>query len=110
MAWNRFGKFNAQKVREDGYLFDSKMENKRYGQLKLLLAAKSISDLEIHPKLEIIINGVKIGYYEADFLYIENGKPVYEDTKGFENDLFKLKYKVIKALYPTIDLRILKKS
>jgi hypothetical protein len=111
-SWNRFGKYNAQKVKDDNITFDSKLEHKRYLELKILLRTKEISDLEIHPIFDLLVCGVKVAKYEADFGYTDEktGKKVYEDSKGFENDLFKLKFKLMKAIYPDLDLRIIGKK
>ncbi len=40
-------KFHAIKTKADGYTFDSKREAKRYGDLKHLVAAGEIRDLQV---------------------------------------------------------------
>jgi hypothetical protein len=62
-------KFNAVKVRLDGYVFDSKAEAKRYGELKLLKRAGKIHSLDVHPKYALTVNGVLISTYKPDFRY-----------------------------------------
>jgi hypothetical protein len=42
----------------------------------------------------------------ADFRYHENGRLVVEDTKGMETAVFKIKAKLFRYRYPTIELRI----
>ena len=54
-------KFNAIKQTYKGEVFDSKKELKRYVELEYLLKAKEINDLELHPKFDLMVNGVKIG-------------------------------------------------
>lgn len=75
-------KFNAIKCSADGYKFDSKKEMKRYLYLKILLQKKEISNLEIHPRFDLIVNGVKIGRYTADFKYKKLGETIIEDVKS----------------------------
>lgn len=102
-------KYNAKHVRDDGILFDSKKEHKRYCELKLLKAAKKIAGLDVHPKFNLKVNDKLVCVYEADFVYLdlETQKLVYEDVKGFSNAVFKLKHKLFSALHPDIDLRVL---
>lgn len=77
-------KYGAKRLRVDGITFDSKLEADRYQQLKLLERAGKITGLEYHKKF-IVIPKSRYGenvYYEADFFYFENGKPIVEDTKS----------------------------
>jgi hypothetical protein len=92
-------KFNAVAVVFDNIRFDSKAELKRYGDLRWLELEKQISDLKVHPTLELYA-GVK---YKPDFMYIENGVMVVEDVKGgkaTQLDSFKNKWKQAQAKYP----------
>ena len=41
-------------------------------------------------------------YYYADFKYIKNGKIIYEDVKGVQTDVYKLKKKLLMWIYPNI--------
>jgi hypothetical protein len=92
-------KYKNRKTEIDGILFDSAKEAKRYAELKLLLRAKLISNLEMQVSLPIIINDVKICSYVADFKYEENGRVVYEDVKGFRTAIYNLKKKIVKAVH-----------
>jgi hypothetical protein len=75
-------KYNATKQTYNGEVFDSKKELKRYMELELLLRAKEITDLEIHPKFDLMVNGVKIGRYTADFRYKKGSEIIVEDVKS----------------------------
>lgn len=98
-------KFNAKKCRIDGFIFDSKKEAARYLQLKFLIKAGEISDLQIHPVFSLIVNGIQICKYIADFCYFDNKKGclVYEDVKGYKKGaayaVFTLKKKLLNAIY-----------
>lgn len=94
-------KYHAVSVEEDGYRFASKAEHRRYRELKLLVAAGAISDLEVHPKFPLTINGTNVGRYEADFGYrdLERNEVVFEDVKGVRTEVYKLKAKLVRALY-----------
>lgn len=109
-------KYNAKKVSKDGYTFDSISEYKRYAQLYIMQKAGAISDLVVHPVFELqgAFKDDMTGEthraitYEGDFGYTENGVEVVEDVKGFETDVFKMKWKMFRKQYPGLDARKVK--
>lgn len=122
----RSGKFNAKRMKADGYTFDSLAEHSRYCELRLLQAGRQISQLTVHPRYPLIVNGAKVGTYECDFSYLEpRAMPpqaivydgsitatggittvrVCEDVKGFVTPEARLKMNLFKALYPDADFR-----
>ena len=102
-------KYKNEKIICDGITFDSKKEAARYGELKLLLMAGKIMDLNMQVHYELIpaqyedaSEVYKIGKnkgmhkrrlverkceYIADFVYIdlETGQTVVEDVKGYRD-------------------------
>ena len=104
-------KFRNKKVSLDGYTFDSLAEAKHYKYtLKPRLEAGEISHLEIHPRIRCELNGRKICDYIADFRYLDvsfagpqgqQGMTVVEDVKGYKTDVYRLKKKLVEAMYPT---------
>lgn len=66
-----------------GIVFDSKGEAARYTQLKLLERAGLVSDVQVQPSWDVMIEGQKFCTYTADFAYLckERGRPVIEDVK-----------------------------
>jgi len=96
---NRTGKYNAKKTVVDGITFDSKKEARRYSELKLLEKCGEIHSLELQPRFDLIVNGAKCGYYKADFRYTEKSKEIVEDCKGFKTPVYRLKKKLVKAIY-----------
>lgn len=107
-------KYRNKKVIVEDYVFDSIQESKRYKELKLLLRAGQISNLELQPHFLLQESFMKNGKtyrkieYIADFKYIENGKTIVEDVKGMQTDVFKLKHKLFEKKYPELELRIIK--
>lgn len=88
----------------DGILFASKAEAKRYFELKLLEKAGKIGPLERQYQYDLTVNGYKVGTYIADFVYIEyidgaDRLPHVEDVKGVRTPLYRLKKKLMKAIY-----------
>tara|TARA_B100002019_G_C21062091_1_gene494596 strand:+ start:217 stop:603 length:387 start_codon:yes stop_codon:yes gene_type:complete len=96
----RHGKYNAKKCVIDNIKFDSQLEGKHYIHLRNLEKAGQISDLRTHVDYPFTINDVYIGKYEADFVYTDShGVTHVEDTKGFLTKEYKLKKKLMLALY-----------
>ena len=102
-------KYRAIKTEVDGIMFDSKKEAKRYVELKEKLDAGIIADLRLQPKFDCIINGKKVCTYKADFEYLlddqigpqgQIGHYIVEDVKGFKTPTYRLKKKLVEALYP----------
>jgi enolase len=97
----RNNKYNAVKTTINGIVFDSKREASRYQELLLLQRAGQIQDLKIQVPFAIVINGKKICKYIADFQYVDmaTGKTVTEDSKGMATQVYKLKKRLVEALY-----------
>jgi hypothetical protein len=95
-------KYNSRKITKDGITFDSAKEYRRWCELSLLERAGTIQNLQRQVKFELIpsqrIDGKVIERpcaYVADFVYIENGKKVVEDTKGFRTTDYIIKRKLM---------------
>lgn len=107
-------KYKNTKIVVDNIKFDSNLEATRYKELKLLLRAGEISNLELQPRFLLQDSFKKNGRtfrkieYVADFKYIENGKTIVEDVKGIQTDVFKLKHKIFEKVYPDLTLKIIK--
>lgn len=97
----RNNKYNAVRCEEDGHNFASKMERRRYRELKQLRKAGVIKDLELQPRYPLTSKGVLVCTYVADFKYwdIEREREVVEDVKGRITAEFRIKKKWMKALY-----------
>lgn len=94
-------KYNATPTRVDGLRFASKREAKRYNELKLMERGGEIVALEIQPKFPLIVNKQKLGNYFGDFQYRDTatGDLIVEDVKGVRTPVFRLKAKLVRALY-----------
>lgn len=111
-------KYHAQAMNIDGITFASKAEAFHYQDLRLLEAAGIISELELQPEFIILkkfrdkFTGKTIPArkYVGDFRYRdEHGQIIVEDVKGFETDVFRLKWDIIRSLYPRIKFVVVKK-
>lgn len=101
-------KHGNKRVTHDGIEFRSGMEGRRYLQLKQLQAAGAISELEWQIKFPFRVNGILIATYTADFTYLEGGEFIVEDVKGYPNDRWPMKKKLMLAIYG-IKIREVKK-
>lgn len=105
---------NTKLTTEDG-VFDSKKEYNRWIALRDMERIGLISSLERQKKFELIPKQIleeprtrKGGTmqhtelpvtYSADFVYIENGKMIVEDTKGMKTDKYIIKRKLMKYIH-----------
>lgn len=97
-------KFRAIPSECDGFRFASKKEMKRYQDLRLLERGKAIRNLRLQPRFDLSFGNVHVCDYVADFEYFDNERGVVvEDVKGCKTgaayQLFKLKKKLMKAIY-----------
>ena len=98
-------KYGARKVCVDGLTFDSKLEYRRWCELKLLERAGEIRDLQRQVKFELVpaakgedgrIEERPVAYI-ADFVYTDrDGKQVVEDAKGAKTKEYIIKRKLMR--------------
>lgn len=94
-------KYGAAPTVIDGFRFASKAEARRYSELLLLQRAGEISELELQPPFPLVVNGVKVATYIADFRYrCKYTDPlIVEDVKGMSTPVYRLKKKLVLALH-----------
>lgn len=105
-------KYRNQKITIDGITFDSKLEARRFRELKLLERAKEIEQLQLQPEFELIPSFKKNGktirktIYKGDFSYIDKrtGKLIVEDTKGYKTKEYILKKKMFEYKFPELTI------
>lgn len=90
---------NHSHIGANGEKYRSKREAARHQELQLLMFAGEISELRREVPF-VLAPGVRIGNerarppirYVADFTYLDKaGRPVVEDSKGYKNDVYKIK-------------------
>lgn len=99
--WRTAAKYKNKRVDRGGQVFDSKREASDYDGLAMLERGGVIRDLKRQVTIPLIVNGVTITRYRADFTYIKvsTGKTVIHETKGFWTDLFRIKWKLLQAIH-----------
>lgn len=101
-------KYGNKKKMVGGHMFDSTKEALRYQDLALMQEARQIRGLRRQVVFPIIVNKVHVCDWIADFVYDELVADLWrtrvEDVKGFRNEMFKLKRKLVQACYPFVIL------
>jgi lipopolysaccharide assembly outer membrane protein LptD (OstA) len=96
-------KYNNTPTVVDGIKFDSKKESQYYGRCKMLKLAGKITKIECHVPFPLIVNGVLICTYEADFvLYYPDGSVRVKDVKSAATEglpVFRLKKALMLAIH-----------
>lgn len=111
-------KYKNEKIIVDKIKFDSKLEARRYCELKLLERAKEIKDLrrqvefELQPSYKKNNKTIRAINYVADFVYydLKKGKIIIEDTKGFKTEIYKLKKKLFEYKYPNLEIKEVRRN
>ena len=96
-------KYNAKKTMYAGVLYDSKREAQHAMFLDSQVKANKIDHWTRQVDIPITINGVKVCKLVADFFVVNcDSTCEYHEVKGMELPIFRLKLKLLKALYPNI--------
>jgi hypothetical protein len=96
-------KYRAVKtVCAGGHNHDSKAEAARCDDLRALEDLGHIAELEHQPRFDVIVNGVKVCTYVADFAWWKGEARVVEDVKGIRTPTFNLKKKLVEATHPGV--------
>lgn len=118
MGYSQKSKYGSRKVTVDGVTYDSTKEYRRFKELSLLERAGTIQNLQRQVKYvlipaqreycdDIYTRGRNKGCFKpgklierecsyiADFVYIQNGEIVVEDTKGFRTKDYIIKRKLM---------------
>jgi hypothetical protein len=98
-------KYNAKLCVIDGKKFHSIGEGKRWLVLRQYERDGKITELRRQVKYALLVTDCTvayqpltcIGYYVCDFDYLENGRLVIEDWKGFDTDFARWKRKHLEA-------------
>ena len=92
-------KHNNNIVKTEEGTFQSELEYRRWCELKVLLRTGAIQDLRRQVPFKLIVNGLFVCKYYADFGYTEDGAQVVEDTKGYATDVYKMKRRLMMAVH-----------
>ena len=101
---DRHSKYGNLKTEYNGVIFHSKKEANYCQQLDFLKKAKGDRDqvlrYEMQVPYQIIMNGIKISKYLADFkVWYADGRVAVIDVKGVRTQTYSLKKKLVEAQY-----------
>jgi hypothetical protein len=96
---HRRNKYNATPVVIGGVRFASKREAGEYLKLRALETAGRVRDLRLQVPYVLAVNGVRVGKYVADFVYLLDGREEVADAKGVRTREYRLKAKLMLAIY-----------
>lgn len=102
MVWfkKKQNKYNATKYDYNGIIYHSKKEAAFAKELDLRIKAKDIKSWTRQEKISIDVNGHHICNYYIDFTITHNDNSIeFTEIKGYETDVWKLKWKLFEALY-----------
>lgn len=97
-------KYGAKSTQYGGVYYHSKFEAAYAKELDWRLKAKDIKSWERQVKISLDVNGKHICNYFIDFKVIHNDDSVeYVEVKGFETDVWRLKWKLFEAIFNEIE-------
>ena len=92
-------KYNAKSQEYNGQKFDSKGEAAYAHELDWRIRAGEIKEYKRQVKIPLVVNGLLICNYYADFVVIDRHDAVQiHEYKGMVLPLFQLKWKLLQAL------------
>lgn len=103
----RPSKYHAKKTEFNGNRYDSKFEAKVAADLEYQKQCGQIKEVRRQVDFPLVVNGLKITTYRADFVVITNeNKTRIVEAKGMQLPVFRMKWKLLEALHPEIELRL----
>ena len=97
-------KYNAKKSNYNGVWYHSNFEAKYAEELDWRLKAKEITSWERQVKIPLDVYGKHICNYYIDFkVYYPDGTVEYVEVKGFETQLWAMKWKLFEAIFNEIE-------
>lgn len=102
-------KYNAVRQTYNGYNYDSKKEAYHAFELDCKIKTGEVIKWERQYKIELIVNEVRIGNYYIDFkVWNSDGTITYEEVKGVETMLWRIKWRLAKALNQDWNFKLIK--
>ena len=102
-------KFGAVRQTYKGRSYHSKLEARHAEELDWRVKAGEITEIIPQFKIEIKVRGVFICNYYIDFrIRLADKSYEYIEVKGFETDIWRMKWRLVTALHPTWKFVIVK--
>lgn len=102
-------KYNAKSTKYNGRYYHSKLEASYAMELDWRLKAGEVTEIVPQYKISIDVNNVHITNYFMDFkVILANGMIEMHEVKGKETDLWRIKWRLAKALHPEWNFVLIK--
>jgi hypothetical protein len=102
-------KYGSTKQTYNGYSYDSKLEAAYAQQLDWMIEAKEVEKWERQYKISIDVGDIHICNYFIDFkVFFTDGRVEFHEVKGYETEVWKMKWKLSKAIYPDNNFVLIK--
>lgn len=96
----RNGKYNSKSTIYNGRSYDSALEAAYANELDLRIKAGEIKEVIPQFKLELYVSNIHICNYYMDFkVILSDGSVEFHEVKGFETDVWRIKWKLAMAIY-----------
>lgn len=95
-------KYRNVKVLDGGIKHDSRKEHRRWLDLSLRERAGDIQSLRRQVPYALVVNGVLVCQYLADFVYVEDAATIVEDCKSPPTRIkpeYRIKLKLMQAIH-----------
>ena len=106
-GWDKPSKYRNVPVVIGDRRFASKREATRYLALKEMAREEKITQLVCQPRFELCPAPNRLSFV-ADFSYVEDGRFIVEEVKGFETEGWRIKQRIFRHQHPEITLRIIR--
>lgn len=102
-------KYRNQWTEYNGVKYQSKREARHAAELDLLIKAGEVKKWVGQFPIDLIVEKKSIGTYAIDFkVWWTDGRITYDEVKGFETDVWKLKWKMVHEQHPDWIFRLIK--
>ena len=106
---NKYGVAQPRDRTYNGRMYRSKLEAIYAQSLDLMLKAGDILSWEYEPRFKLEVEGVKIANHFPDFLVTtQHGQEEIHECKGVETDAWRMKWRLMKALFPEYRYKVIK--
>jgi hypothetical protein len=100
-------KYRAVATEYDGRRYHSSAEAAHARTLDVLLRTGKVKEWEPQVRIPLTVAGRNVCTYVADFrVTFPDGSIQLHEVKGYETSVWRLKRKLLEALYPDVDLRV----
>lgn len=104
-----YSKFHNRRTEYAGVVYHSAKEAKYAAELDLRVRVGEVKEWFRQVRIPLRINGKFVCTYVVDFMYKDaDGRETYVEVKGAETPLWRLKWTLFNALYPTFRKEVIR--